>query len=77
MAKNKHKKLFTIKSNQNKINMEVNEEDDEVYGVFGDHEIRKKLAPVPSKARQVLGKDVTDWIWNNYPWYFQQFRYTK
>ena len=56
---------------------QVTKEDDEVYGVFGDHEIRKKLAPVPSKARQVLGKDVTDWIWNNYPWYFQQFRYTK
>jgi sulfotransferase len=56
---------------------QVTREDDEVYGVFGDHEIRTKLAPVPSRAKQILGKDVTDWIWNNYPWYFQQFRYTK
>ena len=56
---------------------QVTREDDEVYGVFGDHEIRTKLAPVPSRAKQILGKDVTDWIWNNYPWFFQQFRYTK
>ena len=56
---------------------QVTKEDDEVYGVFGDHEIRTKLAPVPSKAKHILGKDVTDWIWSNYPWFFQQFRYTK
>ena len=56
---------------------QITKEDDEVYGVFGDHEIRTKLAPVPSRAKTILGKDVTDWIWNNYPWFFQQFRYTK
>jgi sulfotransferase len=56
---------------------QVTKEDDEVYGMFGDHQIRTKLAPVPSTAKQVLGKDVTEWIWNAYPWYFQQFRYTK
>jgi sulfotransferase len=56
---------------------QVTKEDDEVYGVFGDHEIRTKLAPVPSRAKHILGKDVTDWIWTNYPWFFQQFRYTK
>lgn len=56
---------------------QVTKEDDEVYGVFGDHEIRTKLAPVPSRAKQLLGKDVVDWIWNAYPWFFQQFRYSK
>lgn len=56
---------------------QVTKEDDEVYGVFGDHEIRTKLEPVQSKAKQILGKDVNDWIWNAYPWFFQQFRYTK
>lgn len=56
---------------------QVTKEDDEVYGAFGDHEIRTILAPVPSKAKQLLGKDVTDWIYNNYQWYFQQFRYSK
>lgn len=56
---------------------QVTKEDDEVYGAYGDHKIRTKLAPVQSKAKTLLGKDVVDWIWNAYPWYFQQFRYTK
>jgi hypothetical protein len=56
---------------------QVTKEDDEVYGSYGDHEIRTVLAPVSSKAKQLLGKDVTDWIYSNYQWYFQQFRYNK
>jgi sulfotransferase len=56
---------------------QVTKEDDEVYGAFGDHVIRTKLEPVPSQAKQLLGKDVTDWIFNNYKWFFDQFRYTK
>jgi len=56
---------------------QVTKEDDEVYGVFGDHVIRKKLEPVPSNAKQLLGKDVCEWIWNNYKWFFDQFRYNK
>jgi sulfotransferase len=56
---------------------QVTKEDDEVYGTFGDHVIRTKLEPVPSKAKQLLGKDVNNWIFENYQWFFQQFRYTK
>jgi sulfotransferase len=56
---------------------QVTKEDDEVYGTFGDHVIRTKLQPVPSKAKQLLGKDVTDWIWSNYQWFFDKFRYNK
>ena len=56
---------------------QVTKEDDEVYGSFGDHVIRKKLAPVPSRAKALLGKDVTDWIFENYRWFFDKFRYTK
>lgn len=56
---------------------QVTKEDDEVYGAFGDHNIRMKVEPVPSKARQLLGKDVVDWIWNNYKWFFDEFKYTK
>lgn len=56
---------------------QVTKEDDTVYGVFGDHVIRTKLEPVPSRAKALLGKDVCDWIWNTYPWFFQKFRYTK
>jgi sulfotransferase len=56
---------------------QVTKEDDEVYGQFGDHVIRKKLEPVQSRAKQLLGKDVTDWIYTNYKWFFDQFRYSK
>lgn len=56
---------------------QITKEDDEVYGVFGDHKIRTKLEPVRSKAKELLGRDVTDWIWNNYKWFFDEFRYTK
>jgi sulfotransferase len=56
---------------------QVTKEDDEVYGQFGDHVIRKKLEPVQSRAKQLLGKDVTDWIYNNYKWFYDQFRYSK
>jgi hypothetical protein len=56
---------------------QVTKEDDEVYGSFGDHTIRTRLEPVPSKAKALLGKDVSNWIFDNYQWFFQQFRYTK
>jgi sulfotransferase len=56
---------------------QVTKEDDEVYGAFGDHVIRTKLEPVPSKAKTLLGKDVTEWIYNTYKWYFDQFGYKK
>jgi sulfotransferase len=56
---------------------QVTKEDDEVYGAFGDHVIRTKLEPVKSNAKQILGKDVTDWIYNNYKWFYDRFRYSK
>ena len=56
---------------------QVTKEDDSVYGAFGDHVIRQKLEVVPSKAKEILGKDIVDWIWNNYAWYNQAFNYRQ
>jgi sulfotransferase len=56
---------------------QVTQEDDAVYGIYGDHAIRTKVEPVPSQAKGILGKDVTDWIWTNFKWYNDYFRYTK
>ena len=39
--------------------------------------IRTKLEPMPSKAKTLLGRDVTDWIYNNYKWFYEQFNYKK
>lgn len=56
---------------------QVTKEDDEIYGVLGDYKTRNKLEYHRSNANQILGKDITKWIWENYSWYYQQFRYTK
>lgn len=56
---------------------QVTKEDDQIYGTFGDHKIRTKIEPVPSKANSLLGRDVTEWIWNNYKWFFDEFNYKK
>lgn len=56
---------------------QITKEDDEVYGAFGDHVIRTKLEPVRSRANELLGKEVSNWIYDNYKWFFDQFRYVK
>ena len=56
---------------------QVTKEDDEVYGAFGDHQIRNELKLTPSKAKTLLGKQVCDWIYDNYRWFFDQFKYSK
>ena len=57
--------------------VQVTKEDDEIYGTFGNHIIRTKLEPVRSRANELLGVDVTNWIYNNYEWFFKQFGYSK
>lgn len=56
---------------------QLTEEDDVVYGIFGNHLIRPKLEIIPSKFKILLGKDVSEWIFNNYKWYFEYFDYKK
>ena len=56
---------------------QVTKEDDEVYGAFGDHVIRKQLKLPPSKAKQLLPPDVCNWIYTNYEWFYKYFRYSK
>jgi sulfotransferase len=56
---------------------QVTKEDDEVYGAFGDHTIRNELKLTPSKAKSLLGADVCDWVFNNYKWFYETFKYSK
>jgi len=56
---------------------QVTKEDDEVYGAFGDHTIRKPLQLTPSKAKALLTTEVCNWIYTNYEWFFKYFRYSK
>ena len=54
---------------------QTTKEDDVVYGIAGLHDIRPSLEMKPSDAIQVLGKDVVDWINNQYRWYNEYFGY--
>jgi sulfotransferase len=56
---------------------QITKEDDEVYGIFGDHKIKKTLELLPSDAQKILGSDICDWIYNNYGWYNEIFKYPK
>ena len=50
-------------------------EDDSVFGIYGDHVIRKKVEPLKADYNDVLGRDVSKWIYDNYKWYNDYFGY--
>ena len=52
---------------------QITKEDDEVYGVFGDHTIRKHVKPQPSQALDVFGSDLCNWIRQRYGWFYERF----
>jgi len=54
---------------------QITKEDDEVYGIYGDHKIQKKIQPVVPDYNQILGKPAADWIKNNYKWFYDYFQY--
>jgi sulfotransferase len=55
---------------------QITKEDDAVYGLTPDlHTIRKSLDMNANDYREVLGKDICDWVQNNYQWYFSMFNY--
>ena len=52
---------------------QITVEDDEVYGVFGDHQIRRKVEPQPSQAIEIFGTGLCDWIRQRYGWFYERF----
>ena len=52
---------------------QITVEDDEVYGVFGDHQIRHKVEPQASQALEVFGPGLCDWILQRYRWFYERF----
>lgn len=54
---------------------QITSEDDSVYGIYGDHQIRKKLQPLKSDWKEVLGVNASNWIKNNYKWFYDEFKY--
>jgi sulfotransferase len=65
---------------------QITVEDDEVYGIYGDHKIKNVLELPPSTAKKTLGYTynqngepilVTDWVFAKYRWFFDRFNYKK
>jgi len=54
---------------------QITQEDDAVYGIYGDHNIRQKLSVTKSIANEVLGAEACKWIRNAYKWYYDRFNY--
>ena len=52
---------------------QITQEDDSVYGVFGDHRIRRRVEPVASNAEALLGAPLCDWIRQRYAWFYNHF----
>lgn len=56
---------------------QITQEDDRVYGAFGDHVIRQKVEPLKEDFLEVLGKNNCDVIYNSYQWFYDAFGYKR
>lgn len=54
---------------------QLTHENDQIHGIFGVHTIRNTVQMNPSDAKEILGVEVCDWIYNNYKWFFEYFGY--
>lgn len=54
---------------------QITQEDDSVYGIYGDHTIRKSLKPLPNDYKEVLGVGACNWIKSTYQWFYDEFKY--
>ena len=52
-------------------------EDDSVHGIYGDHTIRSTLGMLPDDSKDVLGEYTSEWIYQNFKWYYDIFGYKK
>lgn len=50
-------------------------EDDSVYGIFGDHNVREVLSKANNEPVKVLGDNVCKWVDANFKWYNDIFNY--
>ena len=69
-----HFEMDSYKHDFNNIEQSTHE-NDEVYGIYGDHKIKPVLMPNVSRATDILGIDACNFIYNNKKWYFDYFEY--
>ena len=67
--------LQSIKHDFDNVEQSI-KEDDSVYGLTSDlHTIKNKVQPLTPDYDKILGKQVCDWIDNQYAWYQKGFGY--
>lgn len=54
---------------------QITKEDDEVYGIFGDHNIKNKIEHKNPDYKEILGINSSNWIKQNYSWFYEYFKY--
>jgi sulfotransferase len=54
---------------------QVTQEDDQVFGIPGLHEIRPKVEPLANDFLEVIGRDAVKFVQQHYGWYLTQFGY--
>jgi len=58
--------------------IQVTKEDDAIYGLSSDlHTVNKKLELPPVDYNKILGLDISNYLYDNYKWYFDMFYYKK
>lgn len=50
-------------------------EDDNIYGVFGDHTIKNKVVPIKDDFLDILGEGGCKLVTDNYGWFYEAFEY--
>lgn len=54
---------------------QITVEDDSVYGIYGDHQIKSQITPVKNDYKEILGLNSSNFIKNNYKWFYDYFNY--
>ena len=49
---------------------------DSIYGIYGDHKIKKEIKPLKRDWEEVLGIGLCNSILERYRWYYEYFNYS-
>ena len=56
---------------------QITVEDDSVYGIYGDHKIKKEITPLKDDYMEVLGTPLSTHIRKKYEWFYSYFNYSN
>lgn len=54
---------------------QITKEDDQVYGIFGDHRIQGQINAKKPDYKEILGLNTSNWIKQHYAWFYDYFKY--